>query len=132
MDIADNGYRNSLLGMRTCYADGKEMLRHTHMIQSGKNFSKGFIRADFTKNVGFVRASARFRTNRLNLRRKYSRISRWYSCLPEKMSSKSLTNQHHMGEPSMSSIDDARVLNLLHTAQEERKAIWFYFFKDAR
>ena len=103
-----------------------------HMIQSEKLLSKYFLRPDFTKNVGFVRTCARFRNNRVSLRRKYGRISRWYLCLPEKMSSKPLIKQDHMEEPDMPLIDGAGALNVVDRAQEDRKMIWLYFFKNAR
>ena len=87
--------------MRTCYIHGKTSIKHTHMIQSEKFLSKYFIRPDFTKNVGFVRSCARVCNNRVSLRRKYGRISRWYLCLPDKMSSKPVINQDHIEEPDM-------------------------------
>ena len=101
------------------------------MIQSEKLLSKYLIRPDFTKNVGFVRSCARVRNNRVSLRRKFGRIPRWYLCLPDKMSSKSLINEDHMEEPDMPLIHDG-ALNVVDHAQEDHKMIWFYFFKNAR
>ena len=102
------------------------------MIQSEKLLSKYLIRPDFTKNVGFVRSCARVRNNRVSLRRKFGRIPRWYLCLPDKMSSKSLINEDHMEEPDMPLIHGDGALNVVDHAQEDHKMIWFYFFKNAR
>jgi hypothetical protein len=48
------------------------------------------------------------------------------------MSSELLIDQENVDEKKVPSSDGASGLNVQDKVQEESKAIWFYFFKDAR